>query len=139
MPADPGATELSDAALVAAFETCTLPPAAFGHRAHLRVAWIYLREGGVAHAVLRFREHLRRFAAAHGAHDRYHETMTWGWILLVHDRMQRLGGHHSFEELLGASPDLLDAAALRRYYHDATLASPLARRVFLLPDRLADA
>ena len=61
---------MGDDTLVRAFETGTLPNAAFHHHDHLRLTWPYLRrdrpELGAQHNV----DGLRRFATAHGAAER---------------------------------------------------------------------
>ncbi len=129
---------MTDAALLAAFESLALPPAEFHHREHLRVAFQILREtGDFAVAAQRFRTALVRFAEAAGASGKYHETLTWAYLALVHERMAAADYATSLD-LLAAHPDLLDhkTGALARYYDVAAItASPLARRVFVLPIR----
>jgi hypothetical protein len=60
------------------------------------------------------------------------------YFLLIHERMAE-ASEATFDafaarctELLGWKPSILD-----RYYEAATLGSDLARRVFVMPDRLA--
>lgn len=124
-----------DATLVARFEDATLPADAFGHREHVRVAWILLREGPFETAAARFCGALRRFAASLGKAERYHETITWAYLALVNERLHAPGAPPDFDAFASANPDLFDRAggALARLYDRATLESPLARRVFLLP------
>lgn len=88
-------------------------------------------------AAVRYRRALQRFASAAGAPGKYHETLTWAYLAIVHRRMHELPCASSFE-LLARAPDLLDhrTGALARHYDIAAVtASPLARRVFVLPDR----
>jgi len=129
---------LDDATLLAQFESLALPPAAFHHREHVRVAFAILRAtGDFAIAAQRFRTALLRFAEAAGATGKYHETLTWAYLALVHERMAERDYATSLE-LIAAHPDLIDhrAGALARYYDVAAItASPLARRVFVLPHR----
>jgi hypothetical protein len=128
-----------DHPLLLAFEDQTLSPAAFPHREHLRVAWLYLRALPFAAAAPRFAESLRRFADAHGASAKYHETITWAYLVLVHERMQRdaLGDAGDFDAFARDNPDLFDhkTGALAALYDEDTLKSDLARRVFILPRR----
>jgi hypothetical protein len=42
----------------------------------VRAGWWYLRQHPRGKAIDRFSMALRGFAAAHGAHEKYHETMT---------------------------------------------------------------
>ena len=121
---------------IQAFESATLPAAGFHHRDHVRIAFLYLRLYPPLDALARFSAALRRFAAAQGRETRYHETITWAYLLLVRERMARGTGARSWEDFSTQNPDLLEwPGILRRYYRDETLASELARQVFVLPDR----
>lgn len=128
---------MEDEQLIAAFEDASLPAEGFRHRDHLRLAWLYLRDRPLLEAIAAFRAALLRFVRKNGAEHRYHETITWAHLVLVHERMERAGRRGSWDEFAAANADLLDREApiLRRYYTEATLASDLARRVFILPDR----
>ncbi len=70
-------------ALVAAFEAGTLPLEAFDHRAHMAVALAYLEDAPLPEATDTMRDGLRRFLAAHGRPDGYHETVTVFWMRLL--------------------------------------------------------
>lgn len=126
-----------DEAFLESFEAASLPEEGFHHREHVRVAWLYLRRLPPAAALARFSDGLRRFAAARGKAGLYHETITWAYLLLIHERMQRFGPCESFDAFAAAHPDLLawGPSILDGLYRKETLASPLARRTFLLPDR----
>ena len=65
----------------------------------------------------------------------YHETITWAYVALIHERVERRPAAH-WEEFCRLNPDLLSwrPSILDRYYRPETLASDLARRVFVLPD-----
>lgn len=131
---------LDDAALLRQFEDGTLPGAAFHHREHVRVAWLYLKTEPPLTALYRFAEGLQRFAAAQGAAGLYHETITWAYLLLIRERMEREGAGATSEEFVDRNPDLLawKPSVLDRYYRPETLGSELARRVFVMPDRAAE-
>jgi len=122
------------AALAAAFEACTLPPAQFHHRQHLQVAWWLLRAEPSLPAMLRFVDGLRRFAAHIGKPEVYHATITWAYLLLVNERLERSGRARSWAQFERDHPELFARDLLQRYYAPETLASPLARRVFVFPD-----
>lgn len=123
---------MRDRDFVEAFENCTLPSAEFPHRAHVRLAWLYLREGSLLDALPRFVEGLKRYAGSLGASGKYHETVTWAYIFLIHERMAR-AEHPTFDEFAAANDDLFNGV-LEQYYRRETLSSALARRTFLLPD-----
>lgn len=105
------------------------------HRAHLRLAYESLRLHDATTVLPYIDRALRTLATTHGHPERAHLTLTALWLLIVQERMARAPAA-SFEAFLTAHEDLLDARALPlRYYHEATLADPLARRIFVLPDR----
>ena len=133
----PEAVLLDDATLLREFEDGTLPASAFHHREHVRVAWLYLKSEPPLAALARFAEGLKGFAAAQGKAGLYHETITWAYLLLVHERMGRASAA-TFDDFAAKNPDLLtwSPSVLDRYYRRETLASDLARRVFVMPDRL---
>jgi hypothetical protein len=125
---------MDDATLLARFEDATLPADAFGHREHVRVAWLCLRAAPFEDAAARLCAALRRFAAANGKPERFHATITWAYLALVDERMHATSAS-TFAELEAAAPELFDGSALRALYDEGTLASPLARRAFVLPRR----
>lgn len=129
---------LDDAQLFARFEDASLPNQQFHHREHLRVAWLHLqRAGDLALAALRFRRSLKRFAAAYGLPQLFHETLTWAYLVLIDERRQG-GAHATSEEFLAANPDLLshrDGLLSRHYDVGGISASKRAREVFVLPAR----
>lgn len=127
---------LSDDELLRGFADATLPKDAFHHLEHVRVAWLHLRRHPPVEALRLFSERLRLFATAQGAPRLYHETITWAFVLLIHERMRRSDAA-SWEAFAAANADLLDrkTSILKRYYRDETLGSELAREVFVFPDR----
>lgn len=131
---------VTDADLLAAFEAARDPEGGFHHREHLRVAWLYLRRDSWPRALGRFSEGLKRFAIAHGQPGLYHETITVAYFLLIHQRMAQDPAHTGFEDFAARYPELLGwkPSILDRYYQKATLDSDLARRVFVMPDRLEE-
>lgn len=123
---------MRDEEFVAAFEACTLPPSQFDHRNHVRLAFLYLQEAPLLDALTRFRDSLQGYATSLGAAAKYHETITFAFLFLIHERMQH-ASWTSFDEFADANLDLF-APILTRYYREETLASELARRVFVMPD-----
>jgi hypothetical protein len=129
---------MNDRHFLTAFETGTLPEESFHHSDHVRAAWLLLREESPAAALDRFSSALKRFAAAKGKTRLYHETITWAYVLLINERLQRGGRSLDWEGFASANPDLLTwrPSVLDRYYTPETLGSDLARRAFVLPDRV---
>ena len=120
------------------FENGSISPDSFRHTDHVRLAFCYLRLYSPLESLEIFSAALKRFAQSHGKERLYHETITWAYLLLIHERMHRCGGHQSWEEFAAANPDLLiwKNGILSLYYTEATLQSDLARRVFVFPDKL---
>jgi hypothetical protein len=127
---------MNDRDFVAAFEACAIAGTDFHHADHVRLAWIYLREHPLIEAIERFTTSLQRFAAHHGVPGLYHETITWAYLLLIHERMQRDGAPANWESFRETNGDLFDRKPpiLERYYSMETLRSDIARRIFVLPD-----
>lgn len=126
---------LSDQELVDAFENDTLSSADFRHETHIRLAWLYLRDHSTAQALTAITEGLERLTARLGVPERYHATITYGYTLLINQRLEQCGRDRPWHEFAAANPDLFepDKGALLRFYRPEELDSSLARKVFVLP------
>lgn len=129
----------SDQQLIAGFEAATLDAAAFGHPEHVRLTWLYLGRLPLLEALPRVADGLRRFARINGAEERYHQTITWAFVFLTHERMRDAPPGETWDAFGARNPDLLRSSILKRYYRPETLGSLPARRAFVMPDRLAEA
>jgi len=127
---------MSDEEFIRNFEACTLPAECFHHQEHVRVVWLYLLRYSVLETLARFSESLKRFAAANGQATLYHETISWAYVFLIHERMARHAAQ-TWPEFVETNSDLFDwqTSILKSYYRDGTLKSELARKTFVLPDR----
>jgi hypothetical protein len=103
----------------------------FDHRDHLRLAWEAVARGGLAGALAEVPAALRALAAGAGRPEKYHETVTVGFVLLV---AERWADQEDFDAFLARNPDL-DRDALARWWRPETLASARARERFVMPDR----
>jgi hypothetical protein len=128
---------MDDDSLLAAFQDTSLPADAFHHREHVRMAWMYVMRYGVVAALTSFGEGLKRFAAAKGKPQLYHETITWAYLLIIGERVARHPAA-TWEEFAAAESDLLawKPSVLDRYYTTELLWSDLARATFVMPDRV---
>ena len=133
-------TNMNDTEFLAQFEAGTLPQDQFHHADHLHAAWLYLTRFSALDALAKFSSALRVYTAALGKADRYHETVTWAYLLLIHERIHRCAPM-LWEQFAAKNSDLFEPknAILLRYYRAETLDSELARRVFVMPDQLVDA
>ena len=132
--------------LIAEFEE-SRAPGGFHHADHVRVAFAYVSELPLLEALARFPAALQRFALAKGKPHLYHQTITWAYLMLIHERLARAGFGRpgpiernsvpSWEEFSEHNPDLLiwKGGILERYYSRAVLDGELARRSFVFPDR----
>lgn len=96
---------------IAAFEAGEIDVSSFDHRAHIYVGWMYLERYPLQDAIDRFSKALRRLTVQLGIPGKYHETITWFFLLLIAERRAE-----------SESGELLK--------------SDLARQIFLLPDKL---
>ena len=125
--------------LIQQFERGATPADTFHHADHVRLGFEYVCRYTVLEALERFADALKRFAAAQGKAERYHETVTWAYLLLIRERIARAGRTQTWEEFAGRNPDLLiwKGGVLGTLYRQETLDSDLARHTFVLPDRSA--
>lgn len=125
---------LTDDEFVRAFESRTLPAGEFTHAGHLRAGWWYLRRYSLGEAIDRFRRALRAYATSLGASEKYHETMTVAWLLMIEERLGTDERGLDRDTFAARHPELFEREALLATYDDReTLASERARRGFVMP------
>ena len=106
----------------------------FHHASHLHVAWVYLTESSsVQQAARKMRNTLRRFAAAAGKPEKYHETITLFWVHLL-SRAQAASRAERLEDVVHANPQLLEKNFPLAYYSTERLFSDEARTSWVEPD-----
>lgn len=116
-------------------ESCTFPVADFNHRAHVRLAYIYLSKNDVDLASERMRETLKHFLLHNGVDpSKYHATLTKAWILAVHHFMNKTGSYRSANAFMDKNPDILDTKIMMTHYSAEVLFSDEARTTFIEPD-----
>jgi hypothetical protein len=110
--------------------------ASLSHDDHVRYAWLVLQRAPLLSALEEVRRDLRAFAVSKGKPEVFHETITWAFTLLIHERIQRGMGGSSWRDFLARNLDLRSGlTALRELYDPDVLDSELARRTFVLPTR----
>src|SRR5947207_1818987 len=102
----------------------------------LKAFFEYLCRYPALEALGRFSDALRRFAAAQGKPNLYHETITWAYVLIIRQRMAQ-SANQEWDEFAQNNPDLFvwKKGILSRYYSEEVLNSDLARKVFIFPDK----
>ena len=124
---------MNDEDFLRALEACELPEEEFGHRGHVRAAYLCLRRADFSSALERVRRAIRRYAAHLGKPQRYHETMTVAYVSLIQQRMFEHGHQNGWTAFSRLNPELLDKKLLEKFYSPDQLSSDLARQVFVLP------
>jgi hypothetical protein len=121
---------------IRAFEAGEVDPAAFDHEAHVRVVWCYLQRCPVAVTIARFTSALRALTERLGMPQKYHETISWFFIIVIAERIGRSAGD-DWETFRKKNRDLTanSSLLLKRHYSAERLYSPAARQRFVLPDR----
>lgn len=109
-------------------------PAQFPHRDHVRIAFEMLRRHDFPETVLHYSRALRTMAEKAGRPQAFHQTITIAFLSVIAERMDG-GGAADFAAFAQANPDLLEKSVLRRWYRPEQLASQIARRTFVLPER----
>lgn len=133
------AWSVGDQEFVEALENATLPAASFGHREHVRYAWLLLRRHRLASALPRISDALLRFATHHGAPGMFHATVTWTYVLVIDELMHARGSERSdFDRFLERNPLLLEPVPrlMSRFYAEPTWQSQRATETYVLPDRV---
>ena len=123
-----------DDEFLAAVEATTWPGERFGHREHVRLAWLYLRRHGPEGGYTRIRGTIQRYATALGAAGKYHETVTRAWSAHVYRALKETPELEPFTAFQEAHPGLRDGKLLERHYRKETLESEVARREWVAPD-----
>lgn len=117
-----------------AFESLDFDIESFDHAAHLYVAWQYVRRYPLPEAIARYCRTLQAVTAAAGVPGKYHETITWFFMILVAERV-RCHPDHDWTAFSAANRDLFATrpGIVQRYYSPQRLNSEDARRHFVLP------
>lgn len=115
-------------------ETCQLNADQWTHRAHIRMAWLYLTQLNSTRALVKIRSGIKRINAdVLGGSLQYHETVTVAFARLISDRMipgeEWVDFARRIDDLASRSPSILEA-----YYSKGLIGSTRAREMFVDPD-----
>ena len=121
-------------------EQCRIDADSFDHEAHVYLAWLYLDRYAVAEAIERFTAALKRLTVKLGVPGKYHDTITWFFMLIIAERRNGDSSPSGLDwpGFKRNNDDLFrrDNNILHRYYNSETLATDKARQRFVLPDKL---
>ncbi|WP_108124891.1 hypothetical protein [Saccharospirillum mangrovi] len=128
-------TSKDDQAFKQRMENGEFPAADFNHRAHLRLAYVYLCEADTDGATDKMRHTLNQFLIRNGVDPaKFHQTLTQAWILAVHHFMNQAGTAGSADDLIDRYPQMLDTHIMLTHYSADLLFSDAARHAFVEPD-----
>lgn len=117
------------------FEAGGISPSTFNHRAHLRLAYIYLVELDTDAAYLRMQRTLTNFLNLHEIDpEKFHHTMTFAWILAVRHFMEKTPSAASADAFIDQHPMMLDTRIMMTHYSHERMFSAEARAKFVEPD-----
>jgi uncharacterized membrane protein len=127
----------ADNQFIETFERCGIPKDQWTHKAHIRMAWYYLKqESNHDAAVGKIREGIKRLNLSHGNLTGYHETVTQLFALYISTAIKQASPSQGFEEFFAAHPWLYDGKNpfRKRHYSDELWKSEEARHQFVRPD-----
>lgn len=128
---------LTDIEFVTSFKACTLSTSVFSHEAHLRLAWLYIKEEGLDHAIMRIQHDLKRYVAHWGAADKYNMTLTIVSVRAVYHFILK-SKTHTFSEFIMEFPRLKYRfkELLAHHYKTDIFNSETAKTKYLEPELL---
>lgn len=117
-------------------ESCEFPLSEFDHRAHLRLAYVYLAENNKSIAAKLMRDTLTGLLKHAGIDpsQKYHETLTEAWILAVRHFMNNTNSSESADDFIEKNPVMLDSKIMMTHYSAELLFSRKARQSFVEPN-----
>src|SRR5262245_27233381 len=129
---------IDDKALLDAFEHQGIARTDWNHRAHVRVAYLYLRTHDFEAALAKMRAGIQALNRVLGVEDGlesgYHETLTHAFMRIILTTIETYGPADSAEEFCEQQPQLMQRKILRLFYSRARIISWNAKRTFVEPD-----
>jgi hypothetical protein len=128
---------MTDDVFLQQFESRTLPFAQWTHRAHLKIAYLYLTRLDFEAAAQKVCDGIRAYNAANNVPESptrsYHQTTTMAWLHIIAAMLAEYGPAATADEFLDAQPQLTQKI-LRLFYSCERFASPEAKTTFIAPD-----
>jgi hypothetical protein len=132
---------LNDDEFLRQFENCSLPFEAWNQRAHVKVAFLYLRDHPFDHAVARIRTGIKAYNRAHEVPESdtrgYNETTTRAMMQLVAATIAAYENAipaPTADAFCESHPQLLNKHILRLFYSPEQRMHPDAKIRFVEPD-----
>ncbi|MEP4485506.1 MAG: hypothetical protein ABJ013_07760 [Halioglobus sp.] len=117
-------------------ESCNFPVAEFDHKAHIRLAYVYLAENSTVETVHLVRDTLTALLRHAGVDpsQKYHETLTEAWVLAVSHFMRNTDDSQSADDFIKKNTAMLDSKIMMTHYSPEILFSDEARKAFVEPN-----
>lgn len=117
-------------------ESCEFPVTEFDHRAHIRLAYVYLAGNSTDESVHLVRDALTALLRNAGVDpsQKYHETLTEAWVLAVNHFMQSTDDSQSADDFIEKNTVMLDSKIMMTHYSAEILFSDEARKAFVEPN-----
>ena len=132
---------MDDKELFKQFENLSLPFAQWTHRAHVKVAYLYLSAHPFDQALVLMRKGIKPYNAANKVPESstsgYNETTTHAFLQLVAATMTAYGAAMptpTADSFCDTHPQLMTRNALRFFYSPERRMHPLAKTQFIEPD-----
>lgn len=129
--------ELSNIEFENQFKNAALDPKLFNHEAHLRLAWIYIKNDGIDKAVEQVCNQIINYTNHLGAANKYNETVTIAAVRAVYHFYLK-SRSDNFRDFINEFPRLKFnfKELLAQHYHVDIFNSEVAKSSFLAPDLL---
>lgn len=118
-------------------ESCSFPVSQFDHRAHLRLAFVYLVQNETTEVSVACMRQALTTLLKHAGIDpseKYHETITEAWVLAVHHFLNNTKSSSSADDFINQNPELLDSKIMLTHYSAEVLFSDETRKSFVQPN-----
>ena len=129
--------QLNDVEFIHQIEKGILDSKLFSHEAHLRLAWIHIRQDGIDTAIETICKQLLNYVSKLGAKDKFHKTLTIAATRGVYHFMLQ-SNYDNFKDFIDAFPQLKYnfKSLLRTHYHIDIFNLDIAKHTFIEPDAL---
>lgn len=129
---------MTDEEFLKEYECLTWPQDQWHHREHVKLAYLYLRRYPFDAAMQKMRASLQAYNTKHNVPETlergYHETLTLGWMKLVHCALCEYGPSESADAFIDKHTQLLSRRALLLFYSRDRIMSAEAKQQFIEPD-----